>query len=283
MTSKNMQEWCSQPPCCRINPWNDCSLLQNQLHLSFTTDTASCTLVPFPVLDPTQVLALHCDTSDPVLCNLHQQKQKWRTDYFQQSSPPMPMELTNVESRGYPDVVFPGVNMLGYTSEFSSCPCQETTTSGTLLATASFAGLVAKLSDFVQQKAPPSTSCEGTSTCTDVPQKLGFLNPLLYSMAQEEEGSMAQISGGENMCVFAWCSTWGFRFVLAPLHGKGSCCVLTGVVCCVVFCSVVLCDRLCNGLCWVIGVLWGGLLWSSVEWCRVFFGQCGNSIPWMWS
>jgi subtilase family serine protease len=117
----------------------------------------------------------------------------------------------NTKYRAYPDVAFNGHNYLIYYSDSTSdnCPCSKTVVDGTSCASPAFAGVVTLLNDNLLNagKTP-----------------LGFLNYLLYQMAEESPNTFNDITSGNNYCNRAYCCTYGYTAVKGwdPATGLGS-------------------------------------------------------------
>jgi len=115
--------------------------------------------------------------------------------------------------RGYPDVIFNGHSYFIFYSKGSTddCnPCLQTSVDGTSASSPAFAGLVGLFNEILlnNQQKP-----------------LGFLNPLLYQMAQQDPSTFNDIKEGDNNCNRGYCCLYGYSATPGswdPVSGLGS-------------------------------------------------------------
>lgn len=115
------------------------------------------------------------------------------------SGVPLPTGFFNSSLRAYPDVSFGGHKwMISYSKDSSeTCPCSFGTVDGTSCASPGFSGLVSLINQelFLANRPP-----------------LGFLNHLLYEMAQNAPQTFQDITMGDNYCTEYVCSdSLGYR------------------------------------------------------------------------
>ncbi|EGC36711.1 hypothetical protein DICPUDRAFT_46984 [Dictyostelium purpureum] len=115
--------------------------------------------------------------------------------------------------RAYPDISFVGHNYNIYAStnngDLDKCPCSNLPVDGTSCSSPALAGLISLINDklLANGKSP-----------------LGFLNPLLYQMAQEYPQAFNDITAGSNRCNRSYCCKMGWSAAEGwdPVSGLGS-------------------------------------------------------------
>jgi len=119
----------------------------------------------------------------------------------------------NPSMRAYPDVTFNGHNYMIYAStdkdDLDKCPCSPLPVDGTSCSSPAFAGLLSLINDQLLNNGKT---------------QLGFVNPLLYKMAQEHPQSYNDVSSGNNNCNRSYCCKYGWTATGGwdPVTGLGS-------------------------------------------------------------
>jgi subtilase family serine protease len=117
----------------------------------------------------------------------------------------------NPNMRAYPDVALNGHNYVVYYSNDTSdqCPCSSMHVDGTSASSPAFAGMITLVNNKLLSM--------GLSP-------LGFLNPLLYQMAQEAPEAFTDITSGSNRCNRAYCCIYGWEGAPGwdPVSGLGT-------------------------------------------------------------
>jgi len=121
-----------------------------------------------------------------------------------------PVGSYNVEGRGYPDISLLGHNyeVFGSILENEKIEIVEITVDGTSASTPSLAGMITLINEMRSQVGK---------------NQLGFLNPILYKMAQERPDALTDITTGNNMgnedyiCQYGWSAAPGWD----PATGLG--------------------------------------------------------------
>jgi len=119
----------------------------------------------------------------------------------------------NSSYRGYPDISFNGHNYLivasNNTDDLDKCPCMSIPVDGTSCSSPSLAGLLSLINGelLAAGKAP-----------------LGFVNTLLYQMAQDQPDAYTDITSGSNRCNRSYCCLYGWEATTGwdPVGGLGS-------------------------------------------------------------
>eukprot|EP01117_Protostelium_nocturnum_P016635 TRINITY_DN6634_c0_g1_i1.p1 TRINITY_DN6634_c0_g1~~TRINITY_DN6634_c0_g1_i1.p1 ORF type:complete len:714 (-),score=170.80 TRINITY_DN6634_c0_g1_i1:122-2263(-) len=122
--------------------------------------------------------------------------ESWRQSSI--SSMASPSYTFNSTFRGYPDISFNGHNYAVVISTRSAptCPCKEIPVDGTSASAPALAGLISLLNDEALNAGKT---------------QLGFLNPLLYRMAEEYPEAFNDITEGDNKCNRAYCCKYGYE------------------------------------------------------------------------
>jgi len=119
----------------------------------------------------------------------------------------------NPKMRGYPDIAFNGHNYQIFVSnnsaDLDTCPCLSIPVDGTSCSSPAFAGLLSLVNDRLLNAGK---------------SQLGFLNFLLYQMAQSNPSAFNDITSGSNQCNRAYCCEYGFTATKGwdPASGLGS-------------------------------------------------------------
>jgi len=132
--------------------------------------------------------------------------------HYLDSGVPLPTGFYNSTMRAYPDVSFGGHNwLISYSRDSGeTCPCAWGAVDGTSCASPGFSGLVSLLNSQLVASNQPV---------------LGFLNPLLYSMATSAPQTFQDITMGDNYCTEYVCSDQiGYRSAIGwdAVSGLGS-------------------------------------------------------------
>ena len=126
---------------------------------------------------------------------------KWQNDYvneYLKSGVHLPNNtLWNSKGRGYPDVVANGHNCPVY-GAMGSGFCDV---DGTSCSTPVVAAIVSLLNDYQVSRGR---------------KQLGFLNPLLYQMKQDNPSSYGKVLPGNNACTEACCCGEDYGFTTPP-------------------------------------------------------------------
>jgi len=114
--------------------------------------------------------------------------------------------------RAYPDVALNGHNYQVYLTKdekSTSCPCEVDGVDGTSASSPAFAGMISLIN--------------GQLLASDK-STLGFLNPLLYTMAADSADTFNDITYGDNKCSRNFCMTYGFNATVGwdPVAGLGT-------------------------------------------------------------
>jgi subtilase family serine protease len=127
------------------------------------------------------------------------------------SNPFPPSYSYDINNRAYPDVAFNGHNYLIYYSDSTSdnCPCSAGEVDGTSCSSPALAGMISLINDQLLNAGKP---------------QLGFLNYLLYQMAEDQPSAFNDIVSGNNFCNRGWCCQYGYTAVPGwdPVSGLGS-------------------------------------------------------------
>ena len=130
----------------------------------------------------------------------------WHTGAPAAAKPPASMY--DATMRGYPDVTLNGHNYQVF-YQGKTTTCAQGGVDGTSASSPAFAGIVTLLNG--------ALLAEGKSA-------LGFLNPLLYKMAQEAPAAFRDVTYGDNKCTRNFCMLYGYNATQGwdPVAGLGS-------------------------------------------------------------
>lgn len=133
--------------------------------------------------------------------------------YFKSGATMPPTSAYNVSNRAYPDISFNGHNFLiaasNNTQDPDQCPCFMLPVDGTSASSPSTAGLLSLINS--------QLIAAGKSG-------IGFANPALYQMFEEDPSAFNDITEGTNRCNRAYCCLYGWSATKGwdPATGLGS-------------------------------------------------------------
>lgn len=111
-----------------------------------------------------------------------------------------PRSTFDATKRAYPDIAFNGHNYKIFysTNSTDSCPCEATQVDGTSCSSPALAGLITLINSELLARGK---------------SQLGFLNYLLYQMAEESPETFTDIVSGNNNCNRGYCCLYGYSAV----------------------------------------------------------------------
>eukprot|EP01110_Echinostelium_bisporum_P007598 TRINITY_DN285_c0_g1_i2.p2 TRINITY_DN285_c0_g1~~TRINITY_DN285_c0_g1_i2.p2 ORF type:complete len:142 (-),score=42.96 TRINITY_DN285_c0_g1_i2:64-489(-) len=95
------------------------------------------------------------------------------------------------------------------TDDLDTCPCVGLPVDGTSCSSPSLAGLLSLINDALLNAGKPS---------------LGYINQILYQMAQDAPDAYTDITSGSNRCNRSYCCLYGYEATEGwdPVSGLGS-------------------------------------------------------------